>query len=58
MSEGWKPEGYPSVSVYIVTHDAQKVIDLLKKAFEATQLRRMELLMAKSCTLKYALAIV
>lgn len=42
MSEGWKPEGYTSVSVYIVAQGAQKVIDLLKKTFGATPLRRFD----------------
>src|ERR1700737_4214692 len=42
MSEGWKPEGYTSVSVYIVAQGAQKVIDLLKKTFGATELRRFD----------------
>ena len=42
MSEGWKPEGYTSVSVYIVAQGAQKVIDLLKKTFGATALRRFD----------------
>ena len=42
MSEGWKPEGYTSVSVYIVAQGAQKVIDFLKKTFRATPLRRFD----------------
>jgi len=42
MSKTYKPEGYSSVSVYIVTEGAQRVIDFLKQTFGATQLRRFE----------------
>lgn len=42
MSSPWKPEGYSSVSVYIVTEGAQRVIDFLKKTFGATDLRRFD----------------
>ena len=42
MSVNWKPEGYSSVSVYMVTERAQEVIDFLKKTFEATELRRFD----------------
>jgi uncharacterized glyoxalase superfamily protein PhnB len=34
-----KPEGYSSVSVYLVVDGAQRVIDFLKKTFDATELR-------------------
>lgn len=40
MSSGHKPEGYNDVSVYIVAEDAQKVVDFLKKTFDAEELRR------------------
>lgn len=42
MSEDWKPQGYSTVSVYIVTESAQQVIDFLKETFDATDLRRFD----------------
>jgi PhnB protein len=42
MTKTWKPEGYNSVSVYIVTANAQRVIDFLKNAFNAAPLRRFD----------------
>ena len=33
MGNEWKPEGYTSVSVYLVAEGAQRVIDFLKKTF-------------------------
>jgi PhnB protein len=42
MSSGWKPPGYSSVSVYLVVQGGQQVIDLLKKTFEACELRRFD----------------
>ena len=36
----YKPEGYPSVSVYLVAEGAQRVIDFLKQTFDAVPLRR------------------
>jgi uncharacterized glyoxalase superfamily protein PhnB len=36
----YKPEGYPSVSAYILANGAQRVIDFLLAAFEARPLRR------------------
>jgi PhnB protein len=42
MSTSWKPEGYSTVSVYIVSDGAQRVIDFLKKTFDATDLRRFD----------------
>jgi PhnB protein len=38
-----KPEGYSSVSVYLVVDGAQRVIDFLKKTFNATELRRYDM---------------
>ena len=35
-----KPEGYSSVSPYLVVDGAQRLIDFLKKTFDATKLRR------------------
>lgn len=40
MTETYKPAGYSTVSAYLMTHDAQKVIDLLNKVFDVTELRR------------------
>jgi len=42
MSSGYKPEGYNSVSVYIVANGAQRVVDFLKKTFNAGELRRFD----------------
>lgn len=42
MKKPYKPEGYASVSVYLVAHGAQRVIDFLKKTFDAEELRRYE----------------
>jgi PhnB protein len=42
MSDSWKPQGYSTVSVYVVADGAQRVIDFLKKTFNATALRRFE----------------
>ena len=38
----FKPQGYPSVSVYIMANGAQQVIDFLKKTFDARQTRRTD----------------
>ncbi|MFB5660936.1 VOC family protein [Alteribacillus sp. HJP-4] len=38
----WKPEGYTSVSPYLIVEQAQQVIDFLKEVFEAEELRRYE----------------
>ncbi len=40
MATDFKPAGYSTVSPYLMTQDAQKVIDLLKKVFDITELRR------------------
>ncbi|HTB91499.1 MAG TPA: VOC family protein [Candidatus Sulfotelmatobacter sp.] len=42
MTATWKPETYNSVSVYVVTYNAQRVIDFLKFAFDGTPLRRFD----------------
>ena len=43
MSVAYKPAGYNSVSVYLIVEGgAQRVIDFLKKAFDATELRRYD----------------
>ncbi len=38
-----KPQGYSSVSPYLVVDGAQRVIDFLKQTFEATELRRYDM---------------
>jgi PhnB protein len=43
MSGQSKPQGYTSLSPYLVVHGAQKVIDFLKQAFDATELRRYDM---------------
>ena len=42
MSEPYKPDGYSSVSPYVVADGAQRVIDFLKTIFAARQLRRFD----------------
>ncbi len=42
MNRPYKPEGYPSVSAYVMVDGAQRVIDFLKKTFGATELRRFD----------------
>ncbi len=37
-----KPEGYSSVSPYLVVDGAQRVIEFLKQTFDATELRRYD----------------
>jgi len=40
MKRPYKPDGYASVSVYIVADGAQRVIDFLVQVFDAEPLRR------------------
>jgi len=42
MKQPYKPAEYSSVSVYIVAKVAQRVIDFVKKAFDAEPLRRYD----------------
>jgi uncharacterized glyoxalase superfamily protein PhnB len=42
LTQSYKPEGYASVSVYVMADGAQRVIDFLKKTFDAQQLRRFD----------------
>ena len=42
MSVPSKPDGYSSVSPYLVVEGAQCVIDFLKQAFGASELRRYD----------------
>ena len=38
----YKPDGYPSVSVYIMARGGQSVIDFVTAVFDATPLRRFD----------------
>ncbi|MDF2684819.1 MAG: hypothetical protein K0R47_6009, partial [Brevibacillus sp.] len=40
MELNYKPSGYNSISPYFVVNGAQKMIDFLKKLFNANELRR------------------
>jgi PhnB protein len=42
MTKEYKPNGYNSVSPYLVVNGAQKMIDLLKLVFNAKELRRYD----------------
>ena len=42
MKASYKPSGYNSLSPYIIVDGAQKMIDLLKGIFQATELRRYD----------------
>ena len=42
MKSQFKPSGYNSVSPYLVVNGAQKMVDMLKKVFHATELRRYD----------------
>ena len=43
MTSSFKPDGYPTVSPYLIAAGAQSVIDFVTKAFGAVQLRRYEM---------------
>jgi PhnB protein len=40
MAHAWKPEGYNSVSPYLVTRNAQEVIGFLRATLDAAELTR------------------
>ena len=42
MNENWKPHGYSTVSVYVMAESAQRIIDFLKKTFNAVALHRFD----------------
>src|SRR5262245_25992396 len=42
MTETWKPDGYPSVSCYLMVKQAPLVIEFLSRALGARQLRRFD----------------
>ncbi|WP_252313227.1 hypothetical protein [Sinobaca sp. H24] len=39
MNQAFKPDGYNSLSPYLIVDDAQKLMDLLKEVFGAKELR-------------------
>lgn len=43
MDQSYKPQGYSSVSAYIVAEEAQRVIDFLSESFDAVPTRRYDL---------------
>jgi PhnB protein len=42
MTQPFKPPGYPSLSPYLMVRGGQAVIEFLKQAFGATELRRFD----------------
>lgn len=42
MNPAYKPPGYSSVAVYIMADGAQRVLDFVKLAFDAEELRRSD----------------
>ena len=42
MPKQWKPADYTSVAPYLVTQNAQAIIDFLRATVDATQLRRFD----------------
>ncbi len=42
MSIDYKPDGYTSLAPYLVVPSVQRVVDFLKQAFGATELRRFD----------------
>jgi PhnB protein len=42
MTAQWKPEGYTSLSPYLIVSNAQAVIDFATEVFAATELRRYD----------------
>ena len=43
MDRSYKPQGYSSVSAYVVADSAQDVIDFLTESFDARQTRRYDM---------------
>ena len=43
MNPGKKPAGYTSVAVYLMVEGVGRVVEFLKKTFDATELRRYDL---------------
>ena len=42
MQDEWKPEGYTSVSPYLITENATEVVSFLEAAFGASVIRRFD----------------
>ena len=42
MNNQFKPDGYTSVSPYLVVEDAERVVDFLQDVFDVTELRRYD----------------
>lgn len=42
MAGSYKPEGYSSVAPYLITENAERVLEFLREALGATPLRRFE----------------
>jgi PhnB protein len=42
MQDEWKPEGYTSVSPYLITENADDVVSFLEAAFGASVIRRFD----------------
>lgn len=42
MSEAWKPDGYSTVSPYLISAGAERVVDFLRATFGASELRRYD----------------
>lgn len=42
VSNKWKPDGYPSVSTYLMADKAAEVVEFVREVFGATEHRRME----------------
>jgi uncharacterized glyoxalase superfamily protein PhnB len=43
MNHAYKPAGYTSVSPYLIVAGAARVVEFLKEAFDATELRRFDM---------------
>jgi PhnB protein len=43
MHAAWKPDGYSTVSPYLISRGAQRVVDFLEAAFDGTELRRYDM---------------
>ena len=39
MKQNWKPEGYTSLAPYLIVDGAQRLLEFMKAAFDATPLR-------------------
>lgn len=53
MNHSYKPQGYTSVSVYILAEGTQRIIDFLQAVFEARETRRSRRA-ERSCTPRYS----